>query len=173
MTEHDEQQTTSDLSQSGRSDQRSILASPLRRRLVKGTTLALPAIMTLRSGSALAATSLTCAVREGAAGNGTTGGATVVTTTDGTDYVRQTVTVYDSTGNTGTPKYYFDSVMNVYRDYTTGANLGATAPTDLGNQLTGTTYYALAFVDGTGTVVALGPGTVPSAPLSDTCFASI
>lgn len=172
VTEHDKQQTTSGLSPSDRSDQRGILASSLRRRLVKGTALALPAIITLPRAEAQAMVSLTCKVRTGQAGNGTTGGATVVTTADGTDYVRQTVTVYDSTGNPGTPKYYYDSIMGVYRDYSTGANLGTSAPGDIGSALSGT-YYALAFVNATGTVVALGPGTVPSAPLSDTCFASM
>jgi hypothetical protein len=170
VTKHDEQQTTSGLSQSDKSDQRSILASPLRRRLVKGTALALPAIITLPRAEAQAMVSVTCRAKEGAAGDGTTDGATVVTTTDD-GYARQIVNVYESTSNVGVPKYYYDSVMNVYRNYSTGADLGATQPTDLGTQLTGP-YYALAFVDGTGQVTALGPGTVPSAPVSDTCFAS-
>lgn len=66
--------------------------------------------------------------------------------------------------------------MDVYRQYSDGTNLGADEPSDLGKVLNNPpalTYYALAFVDGTGTVVALGPGIVPSAPVSDTCFASI
>lgn len=37
--------------------------SPKRRALIKGSALAIPAILTLRSGSALAATSISCALK--------------------------------------------------------------------------------------------------------------
>ena len=121
MTEHDKQQTTSGLSPSDRADQRGILASSLRRRLVKGTALALPAIITLSGAEAQAAVSLTCKVRTGQAGNGSAGTATVVTTSDGPDYVRQTVAVYADNGSTGTTqRIIMIQSMNVWRNYTDG-----------------------------------------------------
>lgn len=180
MTEHDKQQTTSDLSPRHRSDQRGILASPLRRRLVKGTALALPAIITLPRAEAQAMASATCAMREGARNGGQPAGVDLVRLGDDT-YHREPVQVRDVDNTLASgKKIYFDSYVNfgagawrIFGDPTLDGTIVQSGlnPDPGGSPLNG--YYALAFVGGNGQIVALAPGISPSAAVSDNCFASI
>jgi hypothetical protein len=60
MADRIQEQATNEFPTIGEPKQQDDPGFATRRRLVKGTALALPAIMTLRSGAALAATSMVC-----------------------------------------------------------------------------------------------------------------
>lgn len=171
----------------------------LRRRFLKGTGLALPAVVTLHSGAARAAVSLGC----GGNGNVSQTGYAILTTQDhADDRLRAAVELYrkvqvksggnaanvpaDWEVNTSDPGSYFQG-NGVWRNLdgseVTGNELqalvalAATAPTSTTIR-TGTTRYAIVHVNtSNGSVAAIGsPDPIANAIVTSwtgACMASL
>lgn len=189
MIDRNKQQFSPDTTEPFASEAGGGVTSPARRRFVKRTTLALPAIMTLRSGASAAA-SITCRVRTADTGQGGLPEDQALITTDSTNWVRQQVDMYDKKTSDnpltydGQPHYYQDTIVNplVWREYPNGTlvNGDGTEPSDKGNVIG--TYHVLVFYraeyDMQGNPVNACPVALAAtqqqhdSALSDTCFAS-
>ncbi len=152
-----------------------------RRNFLKGTSLALPAAMTLTPGTAQALASITCGQK--ALDSNLTATALV---SDDDGLYRQSVDVYDRLipgvdGNNNPvmvpnniPTYFLDTVQAIWRD-AGGAAIGA-EPADKGPNVV--TMLAIVHIDATnGAPVAVGSGTNPTNAIitsaAGACMASL
>ncbi len=164
-----------------------------RRRLIKGTSLALPAILTLHSGGSAAVSVLHCA--SNSAEDNPSGGLPLLTsplveqasgnpTLDGWSRLSldQSDYVLEITTNPGVPAYYADLLDGFpfkYRDASTGEIAAGftvqgthppnTAPLSPG---AGNSFYGILFYDVDGNAVSMGPGTTNTAAISAACYDS-
>jgi len=141
MIERDEQQLTSDPVPQAGSDNSSTLVSAPRRRLMRGTALALPAIITLHYGRAVAAQSVTCVQKNGTYKPSVPAGVDHAVSMNDGQYEREAVDTYYCNN---VAVYYVDKHLNIPRDIITGDPLHS-LPTCSSGLVKGDSYYALVY----------------------------
>lgn len=149
MTEHDK---ISSYVEATASSEHVVALSQGRRRLVKGAVLAMPAVMTLRSGS-LAAASITC-FQKAQTNPPTPPAAAAIPNQNGDGFLRAQVKTFEKVG-TNDVKFYYDNVKAVFRKISDGSQVNE-SKVDQG--ASGPDYYAAAYIGEDGQIVSLGPG---------------
>ena len=154
MIERDKQSARS-LEQPTPAELENVQAAAERRRFLKGLGIGLPAVMTLRSGALMAATSSQCLVNRTPAANFLPPTAPAFNAPNdnwlrgGADYG-----LYTDANNTPAVK-----VGSNYYDPSTGSDITSSLVSPVSS--TGTNYRALCYVDQTGTIIYCDP-TNPS-----------
>jgi len=151
MIERDEQSTRL-LEQLTSAGPENVHAAAGRRRFLKGLGIGLPAVMTLRSGALMAATSSQCLANRTPTANFLPPTAPAFNTSD--TWVRQSSPSYTAVEySNGTNTVWIVNVGGFDYDATSGAVFDLTGYTATGN--TQSNYLSLCYVDQTGNVVSV------------------
>jgi len=166
MAERNEQQAYLDFPKPAITNTADTVPSPVRRRLVKGSTLALPAIITLHySGAAAAASAVNCVTKNANAQPSLPANAAI----SGTDsLLREPVITYQDTDVNSTIFYKDNYSPYPYRDAVNGLSY---TPVSTSNQIT--SYNAVVYLSASGVPVSNGPPASTASWDSMQCFCSV